>query len=454
MKNIKELIAKHRKEWLNDYLTFLKFPSVSSEPAYKKPLMECADWVMNFLKKIGFTVELWPTSGHPTIFASYTKAGKDKPTLLIYNHYDVQPVDPENEWSSPPFSPTIVGQEVYARGAQDNKGQCFYVMETLKLILEQTGELPINIKLCIEGEEEIGSNGLSGILQDKKAQLKADYLAIIDVGTPGPNIPSVTLGTRGIITMDLEVKSADTDLHSGFHGGIMQNPIHVLSKLLADLHDANGKVTIPGFYDQVVEMSAEEKAQAYFKFDEEDYKKVTGATPNGGEKGYTPIERSCIRPTLEINGICGGYYGDGFKTVIPAKAHAKISCRLVPNQSPDEIGRLVADYLKKKAPEGVEVKVVVHKGKGKAVRVSQHSKVVRDFAQAFTEVLGSPCEYIYAGGSIPIVPELAEACGGEVILLGLGLVSDQIHAPNEHFGIDRIEKGIEIVARALELLAK
>lgn len=450
--SIKELVEKDRPQWLKEYYQFLSFPSISSEPEFKKSLLECADWLMKYLKDLHFNVELWPTAGHPVIFASNLEAGPDKPTLLIYNHYDVQPVDPLELWNSEPFKPTEREGQIYARGAQDNKGQCFYVIQALKYLLQQDGKLPINIKLCIEGEEEVGSHGLSGILKDKAKQLKADYLAIVDLGLRDPNIPALTLGIRGIVTMDVEVTGSKTDLHSGTHGGIAKNPIHALVELLATLRDDQGKVKIPGFYDQVTEMSPEDKKAITFDFNADDYDKNIGGKPTGGEKQFTPHERAWIRPTIEVNGINGGYWGQGFKTVIPSKAIAKVSCRLVPNQDPAHIAQLVADYLKKQAPEGVKVNVKIHPGFGKAVRIRPTSKVVKAFTQAFEEVFNHRCEYILAGGSIPIVTELAEACGGEVLMMGLGLDSDLIHAPNEHFGIDRIEKGIQIMAKGIGLL--
>lgn len=451
--DIRSLIEKKQDSILADFFTFLRFPSVSSEPEYKQAVLDCADWVKNSMQKIGFEVEVWHTSGHPVLFGSYQKAGPDKPTLLIYNHYDVQPVDPLNEWHTPPFEPTEKDGEIYARGAQDNKGQCFYVMQALKLLMEMRGKLPINIKWLIEGEEEIGSKGLSEIIPEKTEKLKADYLAIVDVGIPDSKIPSVTLGARGIVTMDLVVTGSRTDMHSGTNGGIAFNPIHALVQLLSSVRDENGRVAIPGFYDSVLEMPLEEKSRLYLEFDEKSYISDIGAKPLGGELGHPPHERAWLRPTLEVNGISGGYAGKGFKTVIPAKANAKISCRLVPNQDPKQIGQLVADYLRRQAPKGVEVDVHVHSGQGKAVRVNPSSKAVEAFAKAFEEVFQSPCRFTMAGGSIPIVAELAEASGAETVLVGLGLSGDRIHAPNEHFGVDRIKKGIQIMAHALDNLA-
>lgn len=452
LKRMKEWISKNKSLWIEQFYTFLRFQSVSSELEHQKSVLECAEWVVQFLKELGFETELWPTKGHPVIFASDRTAGPHQPTLLIYNHYDVQPADPLDEWDSPPFEPTLKNGEVYARGAQDNKGQCFYVLQSLKMLKKLTGSLPINIKLCIEGEEEVGSSGLASILKEKKEKLKADYLAIVDLGLHRPTTPSLTLGIRGIVTMDVELQGSTTDLHSGAHGGIVANPIHALTALLASLRDSKGKITIPGFYQNVKEITKQERSQISIDFNEKEYFNQTGASPAGGESEYSALERAWVRPTLEINGICGGYTGKGFKTVIPAKAFAKISCRLVPDQEPEEMGKLVKDYLESHSPSGTKVSVHLHQGQGKAVRVAPHAKVVKSFSKAFEEVFGSPCEFIFEGGSIPIVSELAKASGGETILLGLGLITDQIHAPNEHFGIDRLEKGILIIALAMQSL--
>jgi len=452
--SLERLIDQNRDQWLKEYKKFLSFASISSEAESKPAMQACIDWLVDYLKQMNFHVELWPTTGHPVIFASNNRAGTKQPTLLIYNHYDVQPVDPLGEWNSPPFEPTIREGDIYARGAQDNKGQCFYVLQALKLLQEQTGTLPINIKLCIEGEEEIGSHGLGGILKNKKSELKADYLAIVDLGLDDPHIPAITLGTRGMVSMDVEVCTATTDVHSGYHGGIILNPIQILVHLLDSLKDKNGRITIPGFYDQAETMSDEERALVSFQFNAVEYHRITGGYPYGGEKDYTALERSWIRPTLEINGINGGYTGSGFKTVIPAKSYAKISCRLVPHQDPRYIGELVAKYFKDNAPTGAEITVHIHPGQGKAVRISPTAHVVKVFAKAYEAVFGIPCQYILQGASIPIVPELQETCEAEVVLLGLGLMTDQIHAPNEHFGLDRIKKGILIMAQAMDLFKK
>jgi len=443
-------VERHQSEWLEDYYAFLRFASISSEPESKPALLNCVEWLTDYVGRLDFQVETWQSKGHPILFASHKRAGPDQPTLLIYNHYDVQPVDPIEGWRSPPFEPVLRDGEIYARGAQDNKGQCFYVLQALKMWKECVGSLPINVKLCIEGEEEMGSPNLATLLAAKKEALQADYVAIVDLGLRQAAIPALTLGIRGIITLDVGLKGSETDLHSGSHGGIVVNPIHALVKLLAGLHDEKGKITIPDFYQEVEEVPLDKSLS--LEFDCEEYRRRTGAVPEGGEREYSPLERAWLRPTLEINGISGGYSGAGFKTVIPAQAWAKISCRLVPHQQPERIAELVATYLKQQAPLGMTVSVEVHPGKGKAVRVNADARAVRSFGKAFQEVFDTPCECILEGASIPIVAELAEASGGETILLGLGLSTDHIHAPNEHFGLDRLKNGMLVIARALELL--
>lgn len=452
MTNWKDLYQNRREAVISDYYKLLRFPSISSEPGYKQDLLACADWLVNFLQEMGFETELWETTGHPVIFASHLKAGPNKPTVLIYNHYDVQPVDPLEKWDTPPFEPTDKGGVIYARGAQDNKGQCTYVLQALKALIETEHELPLNVKLCIEGEEETGSSGLSSILQSKKKQLQADYLVIADLDIRKPGVPAVTLGIRGIVTMEVEVHSSSIDLHSGTHGGVVYNPIHALNEILSKLRDRTGRIAVPGFYDDVEEFDANLRERLALDFDETAYREHFGASPTGGEKQYTPFERAWTRPTIEVNGIIGGYTGPGFKTVIPGAATAKVSCRLVPNQDPQKIGRLVANFIEQQAPEGVTVKVTLNPGGGMAVRAHPGSKAVEAFSKAYSEVFSAPCEYILEGGSIPIVTELSAASGGDVVLMGVGLHEDMVHAPNEHFGLDRLEQGFLVMIHALQNL--
>lgn len=437
---------------LKDYFSFLKFKSISTEQKYREEMSTCVAFLEELLKGIGFNTQIWDTDGHPVLFAQDLNAGPEKPTLLIYNHYDVQPVDPLPLWDSPPFEPTVREGNVYARGAQDNKGQCMYALQAVKALKTCFGKLPINIKWIIEGEEEAGSKGLTAILEKKKSDLKADYLVVCDMGIPAENKPSVTLGVRGIVTMDIDLTGSRYDLHSGTHGGRAYNPLHALVEILSKLRDSEGRILVPGFYDDVLELTPEEKQLITFDFDAESYEHAFGIIATGGEKNYPPLERSTVRPTIEINGISGGYTGDGFKTVIPAHANAKLSCRLVPNQNPKTIAQAVCNFILKLAPEGVKVTVDVHEGCGEAVRAAPRSAIAQAFTKAYSEVFAAPCAYCFEGGSIPVISKLKQASQAEVLLMGVGLDSDLIHAPNEHFGLERFRKGFLVMARAIQLL--
>jgi acetylornithine deacetylase/succinyl-diaminopimelate desuccinylase-like protein len=452
---IEQLQKYYQKNWKNiekDYFDLLRFQSISSEAEYQPQIRACASWVVHYLEQMGFSVELWESEGHPVIFAAHLKAGHEKPTVLIYNHYDVQPVDPLELWESPPFEPTVKNGNVFARGAQDNKGQLTYVLQAIKALIDEKGELPVNLKLCIEGEEEMGSVSLMKIAKTKQSQLKADHLFIVDLGIPDSKTPAITLGIRGILAMTVEITGSFGDLHSGDHGGVVYNPNRALAEVLGKLHDSQGKVSIPGFYDDVLSLSEEERNEICFDFDEAHYESSFGAKTIGGEKEFSPLESSWIRPTCEINGISGGYAGTGFKTVIPAKAMAKISCRLVPNQDPEKVFVLVEKFFKEHIPTGMQIKIEKHHGGGPATRTTPQSTAVLAVAQAYTEVFNVPCKFIMAGGTISVVTELRKNSGANTVMFGMGLSEDQIHAPNEHFGLERLEKGFLVIARSLELL--
>ncbi|MCC6220427.1 MAG: dipeptidase [Deltaproteobacteria bacterium] len=461
MKNVDSVIpllsVNYDKRWeeiYSDFSRFLAFESVSSEAEYKSEVLDCANWLRDYLEAMGLKVSLWETSGHPVVFAVTRDFDASKPTVMIYNHYDVQPVSPLEAWASPPFKATIRDGEIFARGAQDNKGQCFYAITAIKHYLEQLGSLPVNIKLLIEGEEETSSHGLSGLLASKREELCADYLLILDVGFESIDAPAVSLGLRGIATMTVNVRGSNVDLHSGTHGGIVYNPIHALVELLSKLRDESGRIAVPGFYDDVEACSPEFFKEISFEFDHERYCEKFGAKALGGEKSCSPKESAWLRPTIEINGIAGGYAGEGFKTVIPAVATAKISCRLVPNQDPEKIKLLVKDFLEKNCSSAVEINVDLSPGGGKAVRTNSNSLVVRAAHRAFSEIMGVECQYVLEGASIPIVVDLTQATGADVVLLGYGLPDDNIHAPNEHFGVKRFKYGYLTIARILELLGQ
>ena len=442
---------QEKENILRDYFTFLRFATISADPAYAPEMLKCADWLQQYLSDMGLNVELWPSEKGPVVFASDLRAGPDKETLLLYCHYDVQPVDPLEEWTSPPFEPTLREGKVYARGASDNKGQCFYTITALKAFLKTFGQFPLNIKFMIEGAEESGSAGLPALIEEKKALLKADYLLIVDSGLSHPTTPAVTLGARGLVTLQATVKEGHFDLHSGFAGGLAYNPNRALVEMLAKLYDAQGRVAIPGFYDAVVEISPQEKQELSFDFDEEAFHKLFGFKPTGMERGVSPAEANTLRPTIEINGIWGGYIKAGFKTVIPAEACAKISCRLVPNQTPEKIAELVTDFLIQNTPPGLHTEVEIFSGNGRGFRTPAHSHIAKLMATSYSQVFEKPAQKILIGGTIPISIELSQAAQAEMVLVGVGLADDRIHAPNEHFGLDRFEKGFLTICRAIEL---
>jgi len=454
LKRLAEAYEKKEVKFLEAYFDCLRIPSVSSEPRYRDDMRECARWLVEHLSGAGFEARLWETGGHPVVFAESGPAEPSRPTVLIYNHYDVQPVDPVEAWETPPFEPTVRDGQVYARGAVDNKGQCLYVIQALKTLLDLDGRLPVKVKLCIDGEEESASPGLSKIVKDHGPELAADHLLLVDGGFASLESPSVGVGVRGIVSLRVEVVGSRGDLHSGTHGGVVYNPLHALVEILGRLRDEEGRITVPGFYDEVAALTEEERRQFDFHFNAARYEARFGARPVGGERAYGPRESGTIRPTLEINGLAGGYGGDGFKTVIPARARANLSCRLVPNQDPEVIGGLVADFIKLQAPEGVEVRVSINPGMGRAVRNRPDAAVVQAAAQAYQDVLGRPCGFRLGGGSIPIMPLLMEASGAKAVLMGLSLDQDNVHAPNEHFGLDRLKMGCLTLARTLELLAE
>lgn len=452
LEELKSWYKGHEKQIFADYFSFLKIPSISTDPAFKKDVHQAADWVKNYLKNIGFKTELWQTGGHPVVFATHI-VDSSRPTVLIYHHYDVQPIDPIEKWKSPPFEPELRDGHVYARGASDNKGQCFNTLTALKAVFELCKEVNLNIKLFIEGDEECGSEGAFQMIQKKKEFLKADYLLVVDMGIPSIEIPAITIGLRGILAMEVKCTNSKIDLHSGVHGGIALNPNRALIQLLAKLWDSKGVVTVPGFYDQVTVPPQEELKECNQDVDLQYLEKQFGIKALQGEGSYSLWESNTIRPTLEINGIAGGYAGAGFKTVIPSQSIAKISCRLVPNQDPLKIAEAIEKFLKKEAPKGLEIEVT-HDHGGQPIRTSPHTKLAHLCSDAYAEVFGKTCQKILCGASIPVVVDLAAAVGGEVVMMGVGLDSDDIHAPNEHFGVHQLLKGFltmgSILGRLME----
>ena len=448
----KQWFADHRDTIYDDFFAFLKFASISTDPTHKKDMLACAGWLQKYLETFGFQTELWETSGHPTLYGENLSAGPDCPTLLFYLHYDVQPVTPLEEWNSPPFEPTVKEGKVVARGAVDNKGQCFYTLTALKAFHALSKKLGINVKLCIEGEEEIGSEGLSGILDAKKEKLKADYFLVIDFDMLGEKQPAITLGMRGITTINISCRNSTVDLHSGSFGGFVVNPARALMRAVSVMWDDEGKVTIPGFYDKVKSFQKEELEEFAWDVDPKELAAPFKVGAFAGENGYSLLESNWIRPVLEINGMSSGYTGSGFKTIIPAKSMVKLSCRLVPDQDPKEILSLIADFLKKKLPAGIDVELELGHG-SRGMITSPHSKLAEMTAQAFEEVFQTSCKKVLCGATIPIVPELAKVSGAELVMTGVGLAEDGMHAPNESFGLERFEKGFLSIARIVEILS-
>lgn len=452
--SLRALFDEHQKRTLADFFRFLQFASVSTDPQYKTDILACSSWLADYLKKSGLSVETWETPGYPVIYAEWLGAGPNKPTVVLYGHYDVQPVDPIELWESPPFEPTVRDGEVYARGAVDNKGQCFYFISLIKTLLERDKKLPLNIKIVIEGEEETGSGGLAHILPERAKELSCDHVVIVDVGIHDMSEPSVTIGVRGICALEVIVTGSHVDLHSGTFGGVVYNPNRALVEMLAKLWDDQGKILVPGFYDDVTQLKPEMRNAIDFSIDLSNHERALGFKAIGGERSFSAIESGWIRPTLELNGVSGGYAGPGFKTVIPAKAIAKISCRLVPNQEPEKIVPLVSEYLKKLCPTGLDVEVVVRQGRGSPLWTDPNSPVVNAAARAVSDVFGKPCKKILEGASIPIVADFAQVTKGDVVLLGYILPGDQLHAPNEHFGLDRFKLGFVTIGRMLAILAE
>jgi acetylornithine deacetylase/succinyl-diaminopimelate desuccinylase-like protein len=435
---------QHKDHFLNELLDLLRIPSVSARSEHKKDMQRCAEAVKQSLLSAGADkAEIYPTKGHPVVYAEKIIDIK-KPTVLVYGHYDVQPPDPLELWHNGPFEPVIKDGKIFARGSADDKGQFFMHVKALETFT-QTSSQPVNIKFIIEGEEEIGSPHLGDFVKENKELLKADVILISDTAMISMDSPSIDVGVRGLCYLQIEGTGPNRDLHSGVYGGAVANPITILAHMIASLHDENNHITIPHFYDDVVEPSVEERAQlAKAPYDEEEYKRELGVKELWGEKGYTTNERTGIRPTLELNGIWGGYTGEGAKTVLPSKAYAKISCRLVPDQKSDVIGKLVIDHLNKIAPPCVQVKAELHHG-GDPYMTPVDSIEYKAAAKAIETTFGKRPIPVRGGGSIPITAIFEKELGCKVVFLGFGLDSDNLHSPNEKFELKNFYKGIETI---------
>lgn len=450
MQSSTDYVNQHKDRFLNELIELLKIPSISADSAFSQDVINTAEVVEKALIEAGCDlVEMCETDGYPIVYGEKIIDPK-LPTVLVYGHYDVQPPDPLDLWDSPPFEPVIKETEehpegaIFARGASDDKGQMYMHVKALEFMVK-TNQLPCNVKFMIEGEEEVGSVNIAHYVANNKEKLKNDVILISDTGMISKEYPSITTGLRGLSYVEVELTGPNRDLHSGLYGGAVANPINILTKMIAALHDENNHITIPGFYDKVEELSLEERAEmAKAPFDLEAYQNALEIDSIYGEKGYTTNERNSIRPTLDVNGIWGGYIGEGAKTVIASKAHAKISMRLVPHQDWEEITQLFQDHFYSLAPKGIKVKVTPHHG-GQGYVTPINTIEYKAAAKAYETTFGKTPIPQRSGGSIPIVSLFEKELGSKTILMGFGLDSNAIHSPNEHFGLWYYYKGIETI---------
>ncbi|MDO6517396.1 dipeptidase [Zobellia uliginosa] len=450
MQNVQDYIQKNKQRFLDELIQLLRIPSVSADSAFSQDVIDTSEAVKTALENAGCdTVEICETDGYPIVYGEKT-IDPNLPTVLVYGHYDVQPPDPVELWNSPPFEPVIKETEIhpegaiFARGACDDKGQMYMHVKALEFMVK-TGQLPCNVKFMIEGEEEVGSNNLGVFVANNREKLANDIILISDTGMIANDVPSITTGLRGLSYVEVEVTGPNRDLHSGLYGGAVANPINALTKMIASLHDENNHITIPGFYDKVEELSQEERAEmAKAPFSLEAYQKALDIASVDGEKGYSTNERNSIRPTLDVNGIWGGYTGEGAKTVIASKAYAKISMRLVPHQDWQEITQLFKTHFESIAPKGVTVKVTPHHG-GQGYVTPIDTIAYQAASKAYETTFGKKPIPQRSGGSIPIVALFEKELNSKTILMGFGLDSDAIHSPNEHFGVWNYLKGIETI---------
>lgn len=444
MNNLKEYIQENKDRFIEELIELLKIPSISADSKYGKEVLKTAAEVEKRLKEAGAeNTEICETPGYPVVYAEKI-VGKNLPTILVYGHYDVQPADPLELWDNPPFEPVVKDNKIYARGSADDKGQMYMHVKAFEF-MNKSNQLPCNIKFIIEGEEEVGSSNLEYFIKENKERLKADIILISDTSMLSMETPSITTGLKGLSYLEVEVTGPNRDLHSGVYGGAVANPINVLCEMIASLKDEKNRINIPGFYDNVLEATEKEKiAMGKTPFDLDEYKAKLGIKEVEGEDGFTTLERTGIRPTLDVNGIWGGYIGEGAKTVLPSKAHAKISMRLVPHQSDDEITEKFKKHFESIAPASVSVKVKPHHG-GEPYVTPMDIPAYEAASKAIEDAFGKKPIPVRAGGSIPIVALFEQELGLKSILLGFGLDTDAIHSPNEHFGIENFLKGIETI---------
>jgi acetylornithine deacetylase/succinyl-diaminopimelate desuccinylase-like protein len=445
MDALNNYLESNKERFLEELMELLAIPSVSADPDFQDDVFDAAEFVKEKLIAAGAdNVEVCPTDGFPIVYGEKI-IDPALPTVVVYGHYDVQPADPYELWDSPPFDPVIKDGKIYARGACDDKGQMYMHIKAFEALLA-TNNLPCNVKFMIEGEEEVGSSNLGPFIKENKERLAGDIILISDTSMIANDTPSITTGLRGLAYLEVEVVGPNRDLHSGVYGGAVANPINVLCQMIASLMDENGHITIPGFYDDVVELTTDERENmGRAPFDLAAYKEHLDIKDVKGEKGYTTLERTSIRPTLDVNGMWGGYIGEGAKTVLPSKAKAKISMRLVPNQNDDKITELFTKHFESIAPASVKVKVIPHHG-GKPVVTPTDSIAYKAAENAYTKTFGKTPIPQRSGGSIPIVALFEEVLGLKSLLMGFGLDSDAIHSPNEHYGLFNFYKGIETIS--------
>lgn len=453
-KEVLDYIETHRDSLLARLNDFLTIPSVSTDSSYKDDVQKAAQFVEDYLQEIGFDqTEQLPTNNHPIVYAEYNQAGPDAPTVLFYGHYDVQPVDPIEEWESEPFTPEVRNGRIYARGASDDKGQVFMHLAVFEAFMKTKGALPINVKVCIEGEEEIGSENLYDVLQEKKEKFAADFVVISDSGMVAQNQPTILYGLKGFTGIEITVHGPEQDLHSGLYGGAVRNPVMALSHILSTMKNIDEEITVEGFYDDVEPMTEEERA-LIAKVNGEDYTKTTGVIETVSEKGYDAKEHTMARPTFEINGMYGGYQGEGTKTIIPATATAKITCRLVPGQDPEHIQQLLVDHIERVTPTGVQVAVKKEKLSSKAYMVEPDHPLIQKAATCYERAFEKETVFVRMGGSIPVVEWLDAIYGVPIILLGFGTPEDRLHSPNESFPLDSFDQGMKTLVYYYDEVSK
>jgi acetylornithine deacetylase/succinyl-diaminopimelate desuccinylase-like protein len=449
---------ENQKRFLDELKDLLRIPSVSTAEEHKDDIRKAAEMVANDLKRIGFEhVETIATQGHPLVYADWLHAS-GKPTALCYAHYDVQPAEPLDEWHTPPFEPTERNQNIYARGAVDDKGQLWMQLKAFESLFKGgNGKLAINVRVLIEGEEEVGGESIEEFVKKNAGtdKLKADFALVTDTELFAPDLPTLCVGLRGLLYTEIQAQGAKSDLHSGVYGGAAPNPLFALVEIISKLKDADGKILIPGFYDDVQKPTADElKAWERLPFNEEDYRKAeVGSSVLTGEPGYSVLYRTWARPTLEVHGMPGGFVAPGAKTVIPARASAKVSMRLVPKQDPDDILKKYTEFVKKVTPKGIQISIKVH-SKGPACVVNTDNKFARASVEAMHEIFGKDTVYIRSGGSIPIVTQFEEDLKIPSIMMGMGLPDDNLHAPNEKFHIPNFYRGIESIIRFFQILGQ